>query len=56
MVHGHAQYVHDVRLPLVPVIQYGYRSQTPSAKAASQAADVASKVVPVGLKQEVANV
>jgi hypothetical protein len=58
--HGHAQYVHDVRMKLIPVIPCvpnltGYRSETPAAKPAPQAAaDVASKVAaPAVLKQEV---
>jgi hypothetical protein len=55
-VHGHAEYVHDIRLPHIAVIQYRHRLETPAAKIASQAADVASKVAaPTVLKQGVAS-
>jgi hypothetical protein len=55
-VHGHAEYVHDIRLPHIAVLQYRHRLETPAAKISSQAADVASKVAaPAVLKQEVAH-
>jgi hypothetical protein len=55
-VHGHAEYVHDIRLPHIAVLQYRHRLETPATKIASQAADAASRgAAPAVLKQEVAH-
>jgi hypothetical protein len=60
--HTNAEYVHDVRMKLVPVVVCapnltGYRLETPAAKTAPQAAAFASKIeTPVVLKREAAHV